>query len=141
MRHTGIWILVAFAVALAGCSRAPETYARSCAVPSPGWGRSKHGVVHLATVMEIQIDAAGVARWWALGSSEVVSDAKIRQYMKWADTALPSPQLVLNPAPAAPCDRVVAVRAIMNKAQLCQEKPLLCSEGNDWEKWPIVGGP
>ena len=120
-----------------GCSRTPMTYAANCSTPPAHWGREKDGIGHLRTVQPIYIGADGSTLW----NKIVISDATLRRYMTQMSGMNPTPQAVLDVAPAAACDRVEVVRTIMEAAPLCKGPHSLCSEGANWKQWPELGGP
>ena len=119
-----------------GCGRAPENYASSCSTPREHWGREKDGIGHLRTVQPIYVASDGSTLW----NKTVISDASLRRYMAIMSEMNPEPQAVLDVAPTAPCNRVEAVRAIMDAAPLCEGPQSLCSEGWNWRQWPELSG-
>lgn len=127
---------LAFAAFTASCQQAPDTYASNCSAPAPGWGGPSDGIGHLRPVLPVSLDVSGSLYWAGRG----ISDDTLRHYMNEASKLNPQPHLVFEVAAEAPCDRVRAVRRIISSAPLCK-KAGLCSEGADWKKWPIVGGP
>jgi hypothetical protein len=120
-----------------GCSRAPDNYASSCSAPREHWGREKDGIGHLRTVQPIYVASDGSTLW----NKVVVSDATLRHYMSVMSAMNPEPQAVLDIAPTAACNRVEAVRTIMDAAPMCKGPQSLCSEGWNWRQWPELGGP
>lgn len=130
--------LIALALFLAtlGCEKAPGTYAANCATPPENWGREKDGIGHLRTVQPIDVASDGSVIW----NANLISDATLRRYMLRMSAMNPEPQVVLNVSPAAACDRVRAIRAIMDAAPICKEPHSLCSEGWNWKRWPESSG-
>lgn len=138
MRFTPVLLLVALAgLSTSGCNPPPETYAANCSTPLKNWGREKDGIGHLRMVQPIYLATDGSILW----NSEVISDAMLKRYMAKVSVLNPEPQIVLDVAPAATCNRVEAVRAILDAAPLCKGQYPLCSEGWNWRQWPEVGGP
>ena len=132
------WVLVFLLAPLAsGCDRALETYAADCSTPLPHWGREKDGVGHLRLVQPVYLGSDGSILW----NKAIISDTMLRRYMSQMSIMNPEPQAVLDVAPAAACNRVRAVRAIMNAAPMCKGPHSLCSEGWNWRQWPELGGP
>jgi hypothetical protein len=125
------------AILASGCNRAPKTYAASCATPLAHWGREKDGVGHLRVVQPVYIGSDGSILW----NKDIISDATLRRYMFQMSGMNPKPQPVLDVSPAAACDRVEAVRAIMDAAPMCKGPRSICSEGWNWRQWPELGGP
>lgn len=133
------WTL-AGAVALAlvgGCERREATYAAGCATPPGHWGTEKGGIGHLRVPQPIYLMTDGSVIW----NRAPISDDVLYRYMHQMSGMSPEPHAVLVVSPAAPCDRVAAVRAIMSAAELCQGPHPLCSEGWNWQQWPIAGKP
>lgn len=130
--HRTLCVVILAGIAVAGCERAPSTYASDCATPLKGWGREQDGIGHLRTVQPIYVTADGSVLW----NKVAISDAALQHHMAQMSEMDPEPQAVLEIAPGAACSRVAAVRAIMDAAPLCQGPHPLCSEGRDWERWP-----
>jgi hypothetical protein len=120
-----------------GCNRAPNNYASSCSVPREHWGREKDGIGHLRTVQPIYVASDGSTLW----NKVVISDVTLQHYMSVMSDMNPEPQVVLDIAPTAACNRVEAVRTIMDAAPMCKRPHSLCSEGWNWRQWPELGGP
>jgi biopolymer transport protein ExbD len=135
--HQARLVLLLAGLATTGCSRTPKTYAANCSTPHAHWGREKDGIGHLRTVQPIYIGADGSTLW----NRVAISDATLRRYMAQMSSMNPEPQAVLDVAPAVDCDRVEAVRTIMDAAPLCKGPNSLCSEGGNWKQWPELGGP
>lgn len=135
--HTAVAIAALALFITMGCSRAPDNYATSCSTPRKDWGREKDGIGHLRTVQPIYVASDGSTLW----NKVVISDATLRHYMSLMSDMNPEPQAVLDIAPTAACNRVEAVRTIMDDAPLCKGPHSLCSEGWNWRQWPISGGP
>lgn len=124
-------------LACAGCDRIPETYEAACHTPSPGWGTEADGIGHLLPFLSIVLAADGTLRW---GRASLSNDA-LRTYLDRAGHLSPAPQIVLEVSPAARCDRVREVRAIMDRAPICRGPHSRCSEGRDPARWHVAGGP
>lgn len=119
---------------IAGCSEPPKTYAASCSVPPGHWGERR--IAHLRAVQPVYVGPDGALLW----NRSVITDAVLRRHMMQASAMDPAPQVVLQVAPTAPCDRVRAVRSIMDDAPLCKGPHSLCSEGSAWKRWPVDAG-
>ena len=119
-----------------GCQRDPATYAADCPTRAPGWGGPTEGIGHLRYVQPVSVDRAGSIEW----AGKPISDGTLRHFMEEVSKLNPQPQVVLEVAPNAPCQRVQVIRQAMSEAPVCKRERL-CSEGNDWKKWRIVGGP
>lgn len=137
MRTTFIALVLFFTFAVAGCERSPKTYASSCSKPLSNWKTEKDGRAHLRATLPVMIGSDGAVIW----GRNVVSGARLRALMHDAGNLNPAPQIVLDVSPSAPCEKVVLVRAIMDKAPMCKDPYRLCSEGWNWKEWPDVGGP
>lgn len=85
----------------------------------------------------IRLDTGGAMTW----NKKPISDAQLRTFMQQASELQPRPQVILDVAPKSPCDSVRRVRAIMNAAPICKEGFTVCSEGQNPEGWPELGGP
>jgi hypothetical protein len=113
-----------------GCSQSSETYAASCAVPLDHWGERR--IAHHRYVQPIYIRADGSVLW----NQAAISDTDLQSYMSQVSAMDQEPQIVLEVAPEAPCDRVSTVRSIVDEAPLCKGPHSLCSEGSNWKQWP-----
>ena len=147
MKHAFLVTVLSCAGVVGGCHQANSTYAHGCSVRLPGWGGPADGVGHLRPVLPVFLDASGSTHWGeiqisgpARSASTIISDDTLRRYMTTASKLIPEPQLILEVAPNATCNRVQVVRSIIDSAPLCAESRL-CSEGADWSSWPIAGGP
>lgn len=120
-----------------GCKQREATYAAECATPLANWGREKDGVGHLRVPQPIYLMTDGSVIW----NKAPISDAVLSRYMRQMSSMNPDPHAVLVVSPAARCDRVAKVRAIMAVAELCKGPHPLCSEGWNWQQWPVAGGP
>lgn len=118
-----------------GCNHQPRTYAANCSTPLPHWGREKDGIGHLRTVQPIYIGSDGSTLW----NKAAISDDTFRRYVMTMSDMNPEPQAILEVAPTAACDRVEAVRMIMDATPLCSGPRSLCSEGWNWRQWPEKG--
>jgi len=98
------------------CSRAQDNYASICSAPREHWGRVKDGIGHLRTMQPIYVASDGSTLW----NKVVISDATLRNYMSVMSGINPEPQAVLDIAPTAACNRVEAVRTIMDAAPMCK---------------------
>ena len=130
---------MAFASLLAtfasGCDRTPTTYAANCSTPLSQWGRERNGFGDLRMVQPVYVGSDGSILW----NKALISDATLGRYMSRTSVMNPEPQAVLDISPAAACDRVKAVRAIMDAAPMCRGPHSLCSEGWAWQQWPGLG--
>jgi hypothetical protein len=122
---------------LSACKETPQTYASSCSIPLSKWRTEKDGIRHLAVVMPVYVGSDGSVLW----SKAAISDAQLRKYMLELGGLNPVPQVVLEVSPSASCERVRAIRAIMDATPVCQNQYTRCSEGWNWKQWPITGGP
>lgn len=134
-------ILLILILLLVGCHRRSANYSAECATPLSHWGTAEDGIGHLRPVIVISIDSRGRAKRVFKSYETHVSDAEIREFMAWANTANPQPHLVLEAVPSAPCSQVTVIRGLMDAAPICRGPHSLCSEGNNWKNWPLVGGP
>ena len=98
-------------------------------------------------MLPVFLDASGSTHWGEIhisgpvrSASTIISDDTLRRHMTMVSKLNPEPQLILEIAPNAPCNRVRVVRRIIDSAPLCKESGL-CSEGADWQTWPFAGGP
>lgn len=119
------------------CDRTHPTYAAACSIPPTHWGREKDGIGHLRAVQPVYLGSDGSILW----NKAIISDDTLRRYMSQVSDMNPEPQPILDVSPAAPCDRVIAVRTIMDAAPICKGPHSLCSEGWNWRQWPEAGGP
>jgi hypothetical protein len=115
---------------------AAATYAAGCSTPLPGWGREADGVGHHLLVQPISIASNGTVLW----NQAPISDDTLRDYMNRASSFDPGLHVILEVAPDAPCERVRKIRGIMAGVPLCQGPNPLCSEGANWEQWPVASG-
>lgn len=121
-------MLVAFL--LTGCSQSSSTYALNCATPPDHWLGQE--IVHMRFVQSVYIRTDGSVLW----NKVMISDAILQRYMSRVSTMEPEPQIVLEVAQSASCERVETIRQIMDDAPICKGPHSLCSEGSNWEKWP-----
>lgn len=135
--YAAILIAALAGLSAIGCSQPPETYAANCSTPLKNWGREKDGIAHLRPVQPIYLASDGSLLWHEVA----ISDATLQRYMAQVSVLNPEPHVILEVAPAAACPRVKAIRAIMAEAPLCKGQKPLCSEGWNWRRWPIAGGP
>ena len=116
--------IILIAVFTVACQ--PKTYEKACHSPLPSWRgesdpRDPHGVM-----LELIIEADGNLRQ----GQRKLTDAELSNELQAWSTLNPAPQVALNPALTAPCDRVRRVRSIMETSKLCQnENHLKCFEG------------
>jgi len=134
--HLTLSVVFLAALGTMGCDQTPKTYASNCSTPLKNWGREKDGIGHLRVVQPIYVASDGSTLW----NKVVISDATLRYYMAKMSAMAPEPQIVLDIAPTASCDRVKAVRTIMDAAPLCNGPHSLCSEGWNWRQWPELSG-
>jgi hypothetical protein len=137
MNRGSVILVFLLAILPSGCDRATTTYAASCSTPLAHWGREKDGVGHLRVVQPVYVGSDGSILW----NKAVISDTTLRRYMYQMSSLNPNPQAVLDASPSASCNRVGAVRAIMDAAPMCKGPHSLCSEGWNWRQWPELGGP
>ena len=102
-----------------GCQAGPETYAADCATPPSHWGREKDGIGHLRDVQPIYIGGDGSI----LFNNDAITDETLGRNMMKMSAWKPEPQVVLDVAPSASCERVEKVRAIMDASPLCKGSP------------------
>ena len=128
--------LIAFLIAclVTGCSQSSKTYATSCSVPLQHWGEQR--LAHQRYVQPIYIRADGSVLW----NQVSISDTVLQDYVSRSSAMNPEPQIVLEVAPEAACDRVGTVRLILDDAPLCKAPNSLCSEGSNWQQWPRDAG-
>jgi hypothetical protein len=137
MRTTALSLTFALVTPLVGCNKAPQTYSAACSTPLRNWTTERNGIGHLLPVMPVYVGSDGTVLW----SKDAISDAQLRKYMVAASELNPVPQVVLEVSPSAQCDRVKAIRAIMDAAPMCKGPYSRCSEGWNWQEWPTTGGP
>jgi hypothetical protein len=119
-----------------GCGRVPTTYAAHCSTPLAQWGRESDGFGHMRDVQPVYLASDGSILW----NKAIITDNTLRLYMSRMSKMRPEPQVVLDVSPTAKCDRVEAVRTIMNAASMCAGPHSLCSEGGNWRQWPEDAG-
>lgn len=119
--------LLACALALSQSACSPPTYARACHTPLPHWRTESDRLDHEGWFHELRIDAQG--RLLEDGETHI-SDAHLADRIRQWESLQPIPQVIVNPDPAAPCDRVQAVRAMLDASRLCRAmQHLNCFEG------------
>ena len=129
--------LLAVLPLLAACHQRQRIYHSDCATPPASFQTANDGIGHLRPYVTITIAPDGAIGW--AGSS--ISNDQLVAYVRGSSRLNPTPQIVLDAAPTAPCDEVEHVRSVMLASQTCKGDVPLCSEGNDPKHWPIVGGP
>lgn len=137
MRTAGLFLALALTTTTVGCNEASPTYSAACSTPLSKWGTEKIGIGHLVPVMPVYIGSDGTILW----GKNAISDAQLRKYMMDVSGLNPVPQVVLEVSPSTSCDRVRAIRSIMDAAPICKGRYSRCSEGWNWKEWPITGGP
>lgn len=137
MKRYPLTLTFALGSLISGCDRTPPTYAAACSTPFAHWGREKNGIGHLRAVQPVYVGSDGSILW----NKALISDDTLRRYMSQMSVMNPEPQVVLDVSPAAPCDRVITVRGIMDANPMCKGPHPLCSEGWNWRQWPETGGP
>jgi hypothetical protein len=137
MKMVAIFVAVSLAAILAACDGKPRTYAASCSSPLSNWRTEKDGIGHLNVVTPVYVGSDGSVLW----NKVAVSDTQLRNYMVELSGLNPVPQVVLEVSPSVSCDRVVAIRAIMDATPACNAQYSHCSEGWNWKEWPMTGGP
>ena len=130
-------ILLFAGIFTVGCSQSPQTYAANCATPLKHWRTEKDGIGHQRFVQPVYLASDGSIMW----NEGIISDAVLTRYMAKMSAMNPEPQVILEVAPAAQCNRVEAVRNIMNAAPICKGLHSLCSEGWNWQRWPEMTYP
>lgn len=135
MKTACLILVTALAAAAMGNSKEPPNYAAACSTPLKDWGTEKDGIRHLLVPLPVYVRSDGSVLW----NKVAISDAQLRQYMDEVSGMNPVPQIILEFSPSVPCRRVAAIRAIMDAAPACKER--YCSEGRNWKRWPITGGP
>jgi hypothetical protein len=137
MRRTIISLGCSVSALILGANHHPQTYGAACPAPNRGWGTEKDGIGHLMGVIDVSMNADGLVFW----NRAKVSDQELNDLMHRAGQLDPTPMVVLDVSPAAPCRRVERVRAIMGAAPICSSNGARCSEGRNVRHWRRVGGP
>jgi biopolymer transport protein ExbD len=88
----------------------------------------------LRFVQPVYVGSDGSILW----NKSLITDATLRDYVAKMSAMDPYPQVVLEVAPAAACQRVAAVRKIIDAAPFCHGPHSLCREGSNWKQWPVA---
>jgi len=107
----------------------------SCPSPPLIFGTAKVGIAHLRVPLTISIDRDGTVRW----SGHRISDATFKRFVAEAGELNPEPQLIVDVTNRPNCQRLQKVRRVLERAPICSKH--LCSEGSNWRRWQITGGP
>lgn len=124
-------LVLSIFLGLTGCSGTPRTYELNCAQPPKHWGTEKNGIGHLRLVNAVKLDNLGRLSW----NKKPISDEQLSKFSLQSGALNPEPQLILEAAERAPCERVEKIRRILNTAPICQGEYPLCSEGRNWRDW------
>lgn len=125
------------ALSLMGCSPAQRVYSHDCNIPPSSFGTAEDGIGHLRPIAVVKIGDNGSIRW---AGKPIALDGLSAILSEW-DRLNPTPHLILEAEPAAPCSEVERVRSLMAATESCKAEFRLCSEGHDPERWRQVGGP
>lgn len=106
----------------------------TCSAPPANWGKAKDGISHLRGVLPVIVRRDGTILW----NGSPVSDSEFKRYMTAVGSLNPQPQVILDVTNTPNCKRLQQVRIIMTQASICRR---LCSEGANWRRWRITGGP
>jgi biopolymer transport protein ExbD len=82
---------------------------------------------HNPTIFTVAIRADGMI----LFNGRRISDNLFRKNMSLANSLTPEPMVILETPSPAPCDRVEAVRAMIDTGPLCHGSTAQCAEGKD----------
>lgn len=122
-------VLTAFC--LLGCQDA-GAYAEQCNAPPAHWRKQSEGIGHHAIPIHVRLDAEGRARW----NGKTVTHSELATYLDKARPMDPLPFIILSARPETPCDRVEAIRQLMEQ-HFCQPRKV-CGEGSgnsrDWDQ-------
>jgi hypothetical protein len=132
MKFRNLFVAVTLTAACIGCSRPSQTYSAACSAPLSHWATEKNGIGHHLPVMPVYVGSDGTVLW----NKSAISDAQLRKYMVDLSTMNPVPQVILEVSPSTSCDRVRAIRLIMDAAPMCKGTYSHCSEGWNWKQWP-----
>lgn len=114
---------------LASCQDA-GAYAEQCHAPLGHWRRQSEGMNHHAIPVHVRLDASGAVKW----NGENVTDSKLAAYLETSRQMDPLPFVILTAQAETPCNRVQAVRQLMDR-RYCHVG-WTCGEGSgnsrDW---------
>jgi hypothetical protein len=137
MTRTAKLTLLTMLIIQAGCRENKQTYDAGCSNHPTHFGTAKDGIGHLLPYVRVEVDASGGIKW----AGTAISEDQLQSFARAANSLDTVPQLIVDPAPLAPCERVKRVRAILLASPICQRGHFACSEGRDPKNWPVVGGP
>jgi len=123
--------LILAALLLAGCQDA-GTYGERCSVPLAHWRKQSEGMNHHAIPVHLRLDSLGAAEW----NGVVVTDSELSAYLDQSRAITPLPFIILSAQPDTSCDRVRAMRQLMDQ-RYCHVR-WACGEGSassrDWHE-------
>lgn len=122
--------LVLPALLLAACQDTGSNGER-CSVPLAHWRKQSEGMNHHAIPVHVRLDSLGAATWNGVG----VTDSELSTYLDQSRPMDPLPFIILSVQTDTPCDRVLAVRQLMDQ-RYCHLR-WVCGEGSgdsrDWD--------
>lgn len=123
-------------IGLGSCQDA-VAYAEQCGAPPAHWRKQSDGINHHAIAFPVQLDAGGGATW----NGKAVLDSELAAHLDEVSQFDPLPFVILSARPETPCQRVEAIRRLMND-RYCHLR-WVCGEGSgdskDWE--PVMDLP
>jgi len=124
--------LILLALLLAGCQDV-GAYGEQCSTPLGHWRKQSEGMNHHAIPNHVRLDSHGAATWNGVG----VSDSELSTYLDQSRPMDPLPFMILSAQADTPCDRVRAVRQLMDR-RYCSLR-WVCGEGSgDSQSWDSV---
>lgn len=125
------YLVALTAFCLAGCQDA-GAYAEHCSAPLAHWRKQSEGMNHHAIPVHVRLDAEGRATW----NGKTVTDSELAAYLDTTRPMDPLPFIILSARPETPCNRVEAMRQLMDR-HYCQLRRA-CGEGSgnsrDWDQ-------
>jgi hypothetical protein len=107
--------LFALAVALAATASEAATKPTKCGSPPPSW--RTHFALQNATFNRVQVYRDGSIRW----NGKIATSENIADYALISSTMWPTSLIVLYYEEGAPCDRVIAIRTVIDEEGSCAE--------------------
>ena len=124
--------LILPALFLVGCQKV-GTYGEQCSAPLTHWRKQSEGMNHHAIPVHVRLSSQGAATW----NGVAVTDSELGSYLDQSRPIVPLPFIILSAQPDTPCDRVRAVRHLMNQ-RYCSLR-WVCGEGSgDSRNWDSV---
>jgi biopolymer transport protein ExbD len=106
--------------------------AEQCSAPPAHWRKQSEGMGHHAIPIHVRLDAEGQAGW----NGKTVMDSELAAYLDKARPMEPSPFVILSAQPETSCNRVEAMRRVLEQ-HYCQLRSV-CGEGSgnsrDWDQ-------